>query len=396
MAGKLAQAVPGTIGGYEVLERLATTEMGSVYKALDAATGDLVAVKVAGPAVTGNPVLRRRFEQEFKVTRGLYHPHLVRALCSGRNGDRPFMVLEYVDGPSLGERIARTGRLPEAEAVSLITQVGEALHYAHCHRVVHRDVKPDNILLTADGRAKLADLGLAKDTDSDAGLTRDSTGLGTPNFMAPEQFKDARHADRRCDVYSLGATLYMAVTGELPFRARGALGVLKKKLGNELVPPRQLVPDLSAWVEAAIVRAVAANPRARHGSCLEFVEEVSGGGAWQQAAPVPPPKPGGPERRATVRYPSRKGSSCQPLRGDKDRSWRATIRDVSADGVGLVLERRFEPRTVLALELAPTETEPARRTLVRVVRVTPLASRRWLLGCVFAARMGEDDVQAMR
>src|SRR5262249_21557363 len=148
-------------------------------------------------------------------------------------GEVPYMVMEFVDGPSLGDRIEREGRLPEAEAVRVITQVAQALHHAHRQQVIHRDVKPDNILLAADGRAKLTDLGLAKDCEAGPALTRASTGLGTPNFMAPEQFRDAKNADPRCDIYSLGATLYMAITGELPFRARGPLNVWTKKRNNE-------------------------------------------------------------------------------------------------------------------------------------------------------------------
>jgi serine/threonine protein kinase len=395
MAMPVLQPVPRFIGRYEILEQLAETDMATVLKGRDPTTGCLVAIKVAGPGVTGNPVLRRRFDQEFTVARGLDHPHLVRALHSGHEGSAPFIVLEYVDGPSLGDRIGREGRLQEAEAVRIAAQVGEALHHAHCHHVVHRDVKPDNILLTAEGLAKLADLGLAKACDSEAFLTRPSTGLGTPNFMAPEQFHDARNADRRCDVYSLGATLYMAVTGELPFRARSILGVVKKKMNHELVPPRQLAPDLSPEVESAIMRAVDANPRARQASCREFIAEVCGCATQGLRQPAVA-RPARQERRATVRYPASRGSTCQPLRGDKKHSWRASLQDVSADGIGLIVSRRFEPRTTLVVELAATERNPARCLLVRVVRVSALSQRRWVLGCVFAARLDDDEVQTLR
>jgi serine/threonine protein kinase len=392
MAAK-AKSAPVFVGGYEVVERVATTEMGAVFRGRHPTTGEVVAVKMASRAVVANPVLVRRFDQEYTVIRNFDHPHIVRAFRFGHEDGTPFMILEYVDGPTLGDRIEREGRLAEAEAVRIIGAVGDALHYAHQHhRVIHRDVKPDNILLTAEGAVKLADLGLAKDTESDAFLTRGGVGLGTPNFMAPEQFRDARNVDRRVDVYSLGATLYMAVTGELPFRTRGALGVLRKKLDNEIVPPRQLAPDLSPRVEAAILRAVHANPQARHATCQEFVKDLQGG-AGPAAAAVP--KAGGAERRATVRFPSQRGSSCQPLRGEKDHRWKATVRDFSADGVGLVLDRRFEPRTVLALELAATDKDPARRLMVRVVRATPQPFRRWLLGCTFAARLSEEEVQAL-
>jgi serine/threonine protein kinase len=361
---------------------------------------------VAGSEITDNPVLLKRFEQEFSVTRSLDHPHLVRALQFGSEGGVPYIVMEFVDGPSLGERIEREGRVPEAEAVHVITQVAQALHYAHQQRVIHRDVKPDNILLGPDGRAKLTDLGLAKDVDASYRLTRPSSGLGTPNFMAPEQFSDAKNADARCDVYSLGTTLYMAITGQLPFRARDAVGVWKKKRNNELIPPRKLVRVLSPWVESAICRAAHANPQARPASCLEFIEELNAGSLppAPAAAAKPSPaaakprasaKPSSSEQRATVRYPSRKDGSCQPLSAEKEVHWTAKVRDISSCGMGLVVNRRFEPRTVLVVELAGPKKGAGHRLLVRVARVRALSSRRWLLGCVFANRLGEEEVQAL-
>jgi serine/threonine protein kinase len=432
MAWKAAHKSLRAIGGYEVVQRLAVTGLTAVYKARHPVTGDLVAVKVAGPEVTRNPVLLKRFEQEFTVTRGLDHPHWVRALQFGNEGEVPYIVLEFVDGPSLGDRIEREGRLPEAEAVRAITQVAQALHHAHQRRVVHRDVKPDNILLAADGRAKLTDLGLAKDVDAGSALTRPSSGLGTPNFMAPEQFRDVRNADPRSDVYSLGATLYMAITGELPFRARGPLNVWMKKRNNELIPPRKLVPVLTPWIESAIARAVQADPQARPASCLEFIEELNGdfrpaparavqpssAGAEPApspqprrreqppparavqpsssgAEPAPSPRPRGSERRATVRYPSGKDSSCRSLFGEKGVHWAAKVQDVSVGGLALFVSRRFEPATVLAVELAATNEEPGRRLLVRVVRVQALSPRRWLIGCVLANPMSDDEVQAV-
>jgi serine/threonine protein kinase len=154
--------------------------------------------------------------------------------------------------------------------------VAQGLHRAHKENLVHRDVKPDNILVTADGIAKLADLGLVKETETDLNLTRTGRGLGTPHFMAPEQFRNAKNADIRCDIYSLGATLYQMVTGELPFRSNGPLDAWMKKVHNDLVPPRQIVPDLSERLDWAIRRAMSADPGKRPASCREFVEDLTG------------------------------------------------------------------------------------------------------------------------
>ena len=140
------------------------------------------------------------------------------------------------------------GRLSENEAVRIITQIAQALHYAHLKQVIHRDVKPDNILVLPDGRAKLTDFGLAKDYNNDQDLTRQASGLGTPNFMAPEQFADAKTVGPRSDVYSLAATLYSAVTGRLPFAAKTPFATLVKK--------EQESPSVRLWVPGLSERKV--------------------------------------------------------------------------------------------------------------------------------------------
>jgi serine/threonine protein kinase len=261
------------IGGYQVLAKLCAGGMGTVYKAADPSTGELLAIKVLPADATEDPVLRMRFAQECQVARNLKHANIVRILEFGLDGSRPFLVMEYVDGESLGQRLDREGRLPEDEAIRLISQIGQALHWAHGRKLIHRDVKPDNILLTADGQAKLTDLGLVKNLDGDFNLTMTQSCLGTPNFMAPEQFQDARS-----DVYSLAATLYMTVTGELPFRGpneRALLTILKKKLANEIAPPRQLVPELSERMDGAILRALRADVNERPASVLDFLQALT-------------------------------------------------------------------------------------------------------------------------
>src|SRR5262249_35113157 len=144
------------------------------------------------------------------------------------------LVMEFVNGESLGDRVERAGPLPEAEGIKFITQVALGLQKAHAQGLIHRDVKPDNILIDQNGQAKLTDLGLVKGTEADLNLTRTGRGLGTPHFMAPEQFRNAKHADVRCDVYSLGATLYQLVTGTIPFDGCGPVDCWVKKLNNDL------------------------------------------------------------------------------------------------------------------------------------------------------------------
>jgi serine/threonine protein kinase len=261
------------IGRYSLLERIADGGMGTVYKARDTTNGEMVAIKLLRE---GDERAVARFEQEIAVTLQLSHPHLIRGLQHGYIEGSMFFVMEYVDGITLGERIEQQGRLVEKEAINLIVQVAGALHYMHFKGVIHRDVKPDNILLSRSGNAKLADLGLIKNTGLDLSLTRSATGLGSPNFMAPEQFSDAKDATAAYDVYSLGATLYMAVTGVLPFNARTDLAILKKKISNDMVPPRNLIYDLRQEVDLAIRRALRADPSQRFPGVSEFVQALTG------------------------------------------------------------------------------------------------------------------------
>jgi serine/threonine protein kinase len=266
-----------SLARYEIVAKVAEGSMGAVYKGRDRRTGETVAVKTIAPDVATNPILVKRFEREFRSASRLRHPHIVRSLDFGEERGLHFLVMEYVEGPSLGRRIETQGRLPEDEAVRVIGQVAAALLFAHRHGIIHRDVKPDNILLTADGQAKLGDFGLVKQTaDEFEDLTQPGRGLGTPNFMAPEQFGNARNVDLRCDIYGLGATLYMMVTGEWPFAGKNILQTFKKKASNELTPARQLVPTLGGHIEQAIHRAMNPDPNQRQVSCAEFLEELTG------------------------------------------------------------------------------------------------------------------------
>jgi serine/threonine protein kinase len=265
------------VGKYELLEKIADGGMGSVHRARDQTSGEVVAVKILGiQARLDREVVLKRFEQEFRVARTLEHPHLVRALDFGVEGDLPYLVMEYVDGGTLTDRIESEGPLAEHVAISLITQVAQALDLAHARGLIHRDIKPDNVLLTASGIAKLADLGLAKESSAHLNLTRTGTGLGTPNFMAPEQLHDAKQADARSDIYALAATLYMAVTGTLPFCDGNLVEAWMKKVNNALPPPRQLASGVSERVDWAIRRGMSADPSQRPASCRQFVEDLTG------------------------------------------------------------------------------------------------------------------------
>jgi serine/threonine protein kinase len=276
MAVDTTKPVLQTIGNYDLLEKIAEGGMGTVYRGRDRTTGQMVAIKVVPPAMARNPVLLKRFEQEFRAASILDHPNIVRGIDYGTSGLSPYLVMEFVEGESLGQRLEREGKLGEKEAIRIIAQVAQGLHRAHKQGLVHRDVKPDNIMVTPEGMAKLADLGLVKEMETDLNLTRTGRGLGTPHFMAPEQFRNAKNADARCDIYSMAATLYQMVTGDLPFKLCGPLDALMKKIQNEQTPPRDINPALSERIDWAIRRGMSGDPDQRPATCREFVEDLTG------------------------------------------------------------------------------------------------------------------------
>jgi serine/threonine protein kinase len=406
MTRKGSSGKPSRAGAYEVLEMIGEGGMSTVYKGRDPATGQLVAIKVLAPQAAANALMMERFKQEYRTARSLTHSHLVQGLDFGLEDGVPYLVMELVEGEDLAARIARQGKLPEDEAVRLIRQVAQALQLVHDNQIIHRDVKPSNILLTHDGQAKLADLGLVKDYQSGVDLTRPLVGMGTPNYMAPEQFGDAKHATARCDIYSLGATLYTAVTGEVPFQARTPLHILNKKLKNDFTPPRELTPRLSRPVDYAIRRAMRADAGQRQASCRELAdsltqlppEPASGLPCATGPAPSAPAKGARPreaERRALVRYPSPAEASCWPVtEAGKKAVLVSRVQNISDTGVCLRLSRRFEPGTLLGLELCSKGPCATRFVLVRVQWAKRGPGKTWRIGCAFERSLLDFEIAA--
>jgi serine/threonine protein kinase len=286
MSGKPVPAELQTLGNYNLVEQIGSGSMGTVYKAQHWETHQVVAIKIMSSRIARNPVLLRRFEQEFRIASKLDHPNIVRVLEYCVVGETPFLVMEFVEGETVGDMLERMKRLTEEEAVRIVVQVSHGLHRAHRQGLIHRDIKPDNIMVPPDGKAKILDLGLAKQIDAGEELTRTGAGLGTPNFMSPEQFRNAKNASVRCDIYSLAASLYMMVTGELPFGRGDPVQILMRKLKNELPSPRQLVPELTDRTDWTIKRALSADPEKRPASCREFAEDLIGH-STRNALPAP-------------------------------------------------------------------------------------------------------------
>jgi eukaryotic-like serine/threonine-protein kinase len=273
-------AVPGKIGRYEILEELGHGAMGAVYRAKDPAMGRVVAVKTilsVALASTQQNEFRERFYREARTAGGLAHPGIVPIFDVGEQDGVPFLVMEFISGRTLDEVVKKGERLSMERACEIGQRIAEALGYAHQHGVIHRDVKPANILLTSREtygieRPKIADFGVAK--LAEASTTMTGQLLGTPAFMPPEQFTGGP-IDGRADSFSLGVVLYWMVTGEQPFPGESLTAVSYKVVHTEPIPPRKLNAWLPVELESAILKCLAKSPDDRYQTAEELAQELA-------------------------------------------------------------------------------------------------------------------------
>ncbi|HYY74306.1 MAG TPA: protein kinase, partial [Solirubrobacterales bacterium] len=221
---------------YRLEARLGSGGMSTVYLARDETLERPVAVKVMHREISDQPDQLERFRREARAVAQLSHPNVVAVIDAGEDGGYPYIVLECVEGETLKQRIERVGRLPVDEAAAYAIEIGRGLATAHARRLVHRDVKPQNVLIDSDGRAKVTDFGIARSLESD-GLTKTGRVLGTTDYVSPEQAM-GQGVDARSDIYSLGVLLYEMLTGEVPFRAETVVAVAMKHV-NEQMPDVQ-------------------------------------------------------------------------------------------------------------------------------------------------------------
>lgn len=264
------------VGPYAILEEIGRGGMGCVYRARGP-EGQIVALKVLNASLHNNPVERNRFQREADLAKRLDHPNLIKALDFGEADGQHYFAMEYVDGESLGKHVGRVGKLREEDAIRIIVAVSQGLAVAHGKGLIHRDIKPENILLTLDGQVKLVDLGLAKELDGDLTLTQPDRGLGTPIFMAPEQFRNASQSDTRCDIYALGQTLYVMVTGKLPFPSGSSMvDTFLKKSKSDFVSPDRICPNLRLSTLRTIRQSMLPDPEHRPRDVQAFVNMLLG------------------------------------------------------------------------------------------------------------------------
>jgi hypothetical protein len=300
------RARDGSFGDYEVLGRLGQGGMGVVYKARQVSLERTVALKMILHGAHASAQELSRLRTEAQSLAQLEHPNIVHIYEVGEHDGLPFLSLEFIDGGSLADKLDGTPVQP-AEAVRLVEALAGAMHAAHSRNVVHRDLKPGNILLTADGTPKITDFGLAKRLDETAGAGQTQPGdvLGTPSYMAPEQAAGkANEVGPVTDVYALGAILYEALTGRPPFRAATPLDTVRQVLEAEPVSPRLLNPRVTRDLETICLKCLQKEPARRYASARELADELK---SFQEGRPIRARPVGAPERfrRWCRRHPAR-------------------------------------------------------------------------------------------
>jgi eukaryotic-like serine/threonine-protein kinase len=282
---------------YELEELVGTGGMSSVFRAHDRLLDRKVALKILHQQYSSDDDYVERFRREARSVAALSHPNIVTVIDRGEHAGRQFIVFEYVQGENLKRLIERRGPAPVATALELAMQIARGLSFAHQQGLVHRDVKPQNVLLNGDGQAKVTDFGIARSLDVQHGMTQTGTVLGTSDYIAPEQAQGQR-VDEHTDVYSLGVVLYELLTSEVPFPGENFVAVAMRHI-NEAPPSiRDKRPDVPPRVEAAVQRAMAKQPEDRFATMAEFCRELEACLAELQQAGTQVVQPVASPRRA--------------------------------------------------------------------------------------------------
>lgn len=269
---------PATLGDYLIEAELGRGGMGVVYRAFDARLGRRVAVKLLSLKEEGSQAAaaKERFAREARAAATLAHPNLVQVYGVGEAGERPFLAMEYVEGGDLEAQLRREGEARPSfrQLVTWAAEVAAGLGAAHAAGIIHRDVKPANVLIDTEGRARLTDFGLAKRLDDDVHLTRSSALLGTPVFMSPEQAGRQKELGPETDVFSLGGVLYYGLTGSFPFGSENLTEILVAVTSEDPTPPRQLEPRIPLDLENVVLRCLEKDPAARYPDGAALASEL--------------------------------------------------------------------------------------------------------------------------
>jgi serine/threonine-protein kinase len=264
------------VGGCVLRKRLGAGALGVVYEAEQKSVGRKIALKMLSTKAAGDQETVARFYREAKLCAQIKHPHVVEVYDCNLDPKTKvhFLVMELVEGATFASLIEEHGKLPWSDALAYGLQIANALVQLHSQGIVHRDIKPANILINYDGIAKLADLGLAKQMEGGVGLTMQGVAMGSPAYMPPEQIRDAKSATPKSDLYALGASLYQAISGQLPFDGKNATEVMTKVIKENVVPLATLVPGLPVGVARLVERLLAKDQAHRHRDAAQLVADI--------------------------------------------------------------------------------------------------------------------------
>jgi serine/threonine protein kinase len=398
---RILNAIPLSVGRYQLAGRVGTGNEELLYRARDGDTEGLVRVQLIPTNPSAASALYQCLSAEIKSAAQLEHPNILRILDCGREGDYVYLVTEWVEGLTLEQMIEAHSRLPEDTAVRIITQIGQAVDYAHSRNRCPMRVNRTSILVRNDGVAKL----LAFEPTSDS-MTPDVGPLpGDPiKTSVPGSVRKPTNLSFAHAIYSLGATLFEAVTGVGWVDPNTLPAPPPRKNGRPRSQRRRIILGLSERVDLAVRRATDADPAKRPASCAEWLKmlhpksRVTGSSADMRIA-----TDDANDRRAYVRYAVGVGSSCTinsslfdvPVPGDQPEPpavWPLVVRDLSAGGVGILLARRCEPGTELLIELVSGPNRVTQSLPVRVVRVRKDTHGHWVHGCQFLTPLDEDGL----
>ena len=274
-SGLLPAVSAQDVGGYRLLRKIGAGAMAEVHLARSP-SGDLFAIKLLNHEVAGDSNLLQRFKREAEHGGRLQHPNIVRVHGSGYDPDagRHFILMEYIDGPSTQQLLAKLGKLRLGDALRIALDVARGLEFAHGKNIIHRDIKPENVLLTASGVAKLTDLGLCKEMNQPSTLTQAKAGFGTPYYMPYEQAVSAKAVDGRSDLFALGASLYHWLTGQVPFDGVNSVEVMERKNDGAFIPASLLEPTVPEAVDEILARLLARVPEERYQTASDLIVEI--------------------------------------------------------------------------------------------------------------------------
>ncbi|MCA8983030.1 MAG: serine/threonine-protein kinase [Planctomycetaceae bacterium] len=262
------------LGDFKIVKKLGQGGMGAVYLAHQVSLDRPCALKVMSPEIAKKQDFVQRFIREARVMAKIEHPSVVRCYAVGEFKGTYYVAMEFIDGCSMQNWIDTLKTLSVGDALHVTIVCAQALAHAHKMNLIHRDIKPDNILVTKNGAVKVADLGLAKAVDEDNSMTQSGTGMGTPLYMPPEQARNAKYVDLRSDIYALGCTLYKFLTGAPPFTGDSAMELILNKEKGKFTPAARLNKDVPEKLDLMIDKMIAKDPQHRYQSCDELLTDL--------------------------------------------------------------------------------------------------------------------------